>query len=142
MGQHRVAERCRRHFRDHYRLHGSYHFTCLSSQNGAAEDPLGASFDYGFKKSIHLVCGPCPGYCQRSDRDLENLELQAAGGCFLFRQADMRQFRIRKKRGRYIPIISGPGTIPKNIISKNSKIVEGRVSELRATAHVTDRPDA
>jgi hypothetical protein len=54
----------------------------------------------------------------------------------------MRQFRICKKSRRHVPIVPGSGTIPKNIISKNSEIVEGRVSELRAAAHITDRPDA
>src|SRR5271166_4393391 len=52
MGEHCVAERTRRHFRDHYCLHGSNHFTCLSSQDRAAEDLLRGFFDRGFQKTI------------------------------------------------------------------------------------------
>jgi hypothetical protein len=60
MREHGIAERSRRHFRDHYYLHGSNHFTCLISQDRAAEDPLGVFLDNGFQKTIHLAGSPCP----------------------------------------------------------------------------------
>ena len=68
------------------------HLARLGSQDRAAEDTLRRFFDYGVQKTVHLASGLCARYCQRSDRNLENAELQSAGLSFLLRQADMHRF--------------------------------------------------
>src|ERR1700730_4894184 len=85
---------------------------------------------------------PCPRYGERSDRNLENSNLQSPGNRFLLRQSDMRQFGIGEKSGRYIPITSRAGTIPKNVVAENPKVVQGSVGELGSATHITNRPDA
>lgn len=142
MGEDRVTEFGRRHSRNHECLHGSNHLTRLGSQDGASKDPLSRLFDYGLQKTIHLAGGPGPRHGQRSDRNLENSNLQSLGNRFLLRQSDMRQFRIGEKGGRYVPITSRAGTIPKNVVAKNPKVVQGRVGKLGSAAHITNRPDA
>jgi hypothetical protein len=83
----------------------------------------------------------CPRHGQRSDRNLENSNFKSLGSRLLLRQADMRQFRICEKGGRHEPITLGAGTVPENVVSKNPKIVQGRVGKLRSAAHIIYRPD-
>ena len=54
----------------------------------------------------------------------------------LLRQADMRQFRICEKSGRHVSLTPRAGTVPENVVSKNSKILKGRVGKLGSGAPV------
>ena len=86
--------------------------------------------------------GPCPRHGQRSDRDLGNSNLQSSGNSLLLRRPTCASSGSVKRVEGTVPITSGAGTVPENIVSKNPKIIEGRVGELGSAAHITYCPDA